>query len=283
MDALTIPAVERRRANQVDKDSVGFEIDETLLAPRMKAAFVALLEAIEYSQDLGADVWEFAIEIDSLRNLKLADGDLRWMVARGLAEHVVEITPTEDATRKFRRCERALFGKRSCFVLTPSGEALARELRGDCETDADRGELLSVWQSARDRDPPLRSRAPDWDRDRHELRIASIVVKRFTIPSVDEESVLTAFEEQGWPARIDDPLPRCDGSAQTTRLREDSWATTPGGAFFGSLVTRRHRRATIRRLPRTRSVNDSAQATRRAAPAACRGVATRRHGTAFEP
>ncbi|MCA9067957.1 MAG: hypothetical protein KDA84_03490, partial [Planctomycetaceae bacterium] len=26
-------------------------------------------------------------------------------------------------------------------------------------------------------------------------------------PAINQETVLTAFEEEGWPARIDDPLP----------------------------------------------------------------------------
>jgi hypothetical protein len=238
MDALRIPAVEPRRANRDDEYSAVFDIDENSLAPRMKAAFVALLEALEYSQDLGANAWDFAVEIASLRSLELANSDLRWVVARGLAEHVVEITPVYDATRTFRHCERALFGKRSCFVLTPSGEALARELRGDSESDADHGELLFARQSDRDCKAPLRSRVPDWDCDRHELCIASVVVKRFTIPSLDAESVLTAFEEQSWPARIDDPLPPWDESAQTTRLQEaihrlNRGQNRPGIRFLG--------------------------------------------------
>jgi len=32
------------------------------------------------------------------------------------------------------------------------------------------------------------------------------VIKRYRVPSYTQEAVLNAFEEEGWPARIDDPL-----------------------------------------------------------------------------
>ncbi|WP_146118485.1 hypothetical protein [Blastopirellula marina] len=33
------------------------------------------------------------------------------------------------------------------------------------------------------------------------------LVKRFKWPAVNQEMVLCAFQEEGWPERIDDPLP----------------------------------------------------------------------------
>jgi hypothetical protein len=32
------------------------------------------------------------------------------------------------------------------------------------------------------------------------------IVKEFKLPSPNQETVLMAFEEEGWPPRIDDPL-----------------------------------------------------------------------------
>jgi hypothetical protein len=48
---------------------------------------------------------------------------------------------------------------------------------------------------------------PRWDAQRRELTIAGHVVKRFRLPAPNQESILTAFEEEGWPLRILDPLP----------------------------------------------------------------------------
>ena len=47
---------------------------------------------------------------------------------------------------------------------------------------------------------------PFWDRDRKELRIGNFVVKRFRWPAENQERVLNAFQEEGWPSRIDDPI-----------------------------------------------------------------------------
>ena len=33
------------------------------------------------------------------------------------------------------------------------------------------------------------------------------LVKRFKWPAANQEAVLSAFQEEGWPVRIDDPLP----------------------------------------------------------------------------
>ncbi len=47
---------------------------------------------------------------------------------------------------------------------------------------------------------------PVWDRDRRELRLGNVVVKRFKWPAGNQERVLNAFENQGWPEFVGDPL-----------------------------------------------------------------------------
>ncbi len=80
---------------------------------------------------------------------------------------------------------------------------------------------FSVVESAmRQRDVSPVPPAPHWDRNRHELRIGQIVVKRFTLPSFDQESVLAAFEEQSWPSRIDNPLRDTNSVVGQTQLPE---------------------------------------------------------------
>jgi hypothetical protein len=48
---------------------------------------------------------------------------------------------------------------------------------------------------------------PAWDARRRELRVGDFLVKRFRVPAENQSLVLSAFEEEGWPAYIDDPLP----------------------------------------------------------------------------
>ncbi len=48
---------------------------------------------------------------------------------------------------------------------------------------------------------------PHWDHQTRVLSVGSSVVKRYRMRAANQEAVLSAFEEEGWPRRIDDPLP----------------------------------------------------------------------------
>src|SRR5205807_1210480 len=70
-----------------------------------------------------------------------------------------------------------------------------------------------------DGDPPA-VRSPLWDPALRELRWEGLLVKRFRLPAPNQEAILAAFEEDGWPARIDDPLPRDGRCDPHDRLHE---------------------------------------------------------------
>jgi hypothetical protein len=216
MDALNMAALDAP-AKRGSPDHRG---DQLQLSPRMRVALGVLLQAYEYSHDLGTSPWDFATEIASLRRLKLSNSDLRWLAGRGYAEHGIEVTLASDLERKFQHPARLLLGKRTCFVLTPAGAALAQALlRGD--------DLLGHAEAQASAEPPMlviaeppRPHPPKWDRNRQELRVGSAVVKQFKVPSAAEETILAAFEEVQWPPRIDDPLPPCDEPAPNWRLQK---------------------------------------------------------------
>ena len=46
------------------------------------------------------------------------------------------------------------------------------------------------------------------------------MVKCFRVPAPNQEMVLTAFEEEGWPYRVYDPLPPEEGKDAKQRLHE---------------------------------------------------------------
>ena len=220
MDAVMAPVGELPAESHSSEKSVAREKSGICLAPRIKAALVALSEALNYAQDLGTDPWEFAIEISSMRRLKLSNSDLRWVVVRGLVEHAVEVTLSDDAQRNFRHPARLLFSKKTCFVLTPAGSDWAREFR-EKNGSRHRAEGRSATeQPVLALVHPPKPLAPKWDRDRQELRVGSIVVKRFTIPAAGQAAILAAFEEQNWPSRIDNPLVSLAESSSCPRLQE---------------------------------------------------------------
>jgi hypothetical protein len=192
----------------------------TRIAPRMKRAMVALLEALEYVQDLQCGLWDFAVEISAFRRLKVSNSDLRWLIAKGLIEHAIEVTLAGDSDRSFRRPVRPVFCNKTCFVLTPSGAKLACDLRGDAQPASNGNGHAPVvaGRLAIASEPEVL--APKWDQDRQELKIGSIVVKRFKVPANNQEAVLAAFEEESWPPRIDDPLPPHRDQSPKRRLQE---------------------------------------------------------------
>jgi hypothetical protein len=61
---------------------------------------------------------------------------------------------------------------------------------------------------------------PRWDALTRTLYFGDCIVKRFRRHSPNAELILQAFEEQGWPFRIDDPLPVWRGHSQKRRLHE---------------------------------------------------------------
>src|SRR5208283_649335 len=48
---------------------------------------------------------------------------------------------------------------------------------------------------------------PRYQAELKELTLDGELVKRFKVPAPNQELILTAFEEEGWPLHLDDPLP----------------------------------------------------------------------------
>jgi hypothetical protein len=126
------------------------------------------------------DRWQFAINLRELTAAGLSETDLRLMMTGGLAEHAQEQLRPRARSRSFRRTFNLALTNQSCFVLTPAGARL----------------LASI------------AMRPRWDGERRQLWYGKQLVKHFRRRAGCQETVLAAFEEEGWPPRIDDPLPR---------------------------------------------------------------------------
>jgi len=89
--------------------------------------------------------------------------------------------------------------KETCFVLTCGGVFRARANPADPRT-------FRLCSGA----APTRTGTlftPRWDHEARVLWAGGQIAKRYRRPSPNQEAILTAFEEDGWPCRIDDPLP----------------------------------------------------------------------------
>jgi hypothetical protein len=160
-------------------------------------ALAILMRAANYARDLHRDVWDFAVELTELQSAGLTSSDLRWLVCKGYAEHAVEITPAGQQHRRFRQGNRLSFDERTCVVLTDAGLAVR----------ATRGRRIRRQVVATGLAESPYADMPFWEGVRRELRVGATLVKCFKQPAPYQEAILAAFEEEGWPLRIDDPLP----------------------------------------------------------------------------
>lgn len=175
------------------------------LQPKWSRPLHELLMAFDYAFSMRVDTWQFAIGIGELRMAGLSDSDCRWLVSAGYAEHAQEMTRTEDAVRRFQPVHNLSFFDRSCFVFTARGADFARD-----SLDWLAAHLCDDQQVASQAFAPptdVEVLVPSWDRERHELRLGGHMVKQFKWIAANQEMILSAFEEEGWPIRIDDPLP----------------------------------------------------------------------------
>lgn len=170
----------------------------------MHEALGLLLQASEYALELDQDVWDLAVELSVLRAARLTNSDLRWLAAMGYVEHAVETTGPNDRARQFRRTPLLTFDDTTCLVLTDGGFAVAQEISGGDSLVMLAGPTASNCKIVVSDEIQA---APKWDHQRRQLRVGSDIVKEFKLPSPNQETVLMAFEEEGWPPRIDDPLP----------------------------------------------------------------------------
>ena len=168
----------------------------TALMPKIRAALSQLREAYDYARQTHNDLWEFAVEMEGLLILGLTVSDLRWLIGKGYVEHACECTNPSDATRRFMPIQNLAFPMQTCFVLTSSGASLLDNLQGG-RTSA------GLWPGRITK----MAKRPRWMPDRRELHFGSRLVKQYRVPSPNQELVLTAFEEEGWPDRIASPGP----------------------------------------------------------------------------
>ena len=188
---------------------------------RVKPALAMLLESYQYAQDVGCELWEFAVEYEHLRDHGLTASDWRWLHLKGLVDHARELTVSGEAKRTFRHGGVLKLSKRTCFVLTEAGVQFAQDhvVRGPTLSASPAPESPALPHNRRQVD--LLNTVPTWDRDRQQLRVGQSVVKEFKVPAPNQETILAAFQEENWPPRIDDPLPP-EGDIEPKRRLHDT-------------------------------------------------------------
>jgi hypothetical protein len=178
-------------------------------------SFSLLWRSTQYAQNARCGVWNFGVEAAHLLQAGLSEYDLRWLACKGYVEHSLESSPLAATQREFDSTPARHFADRTTFVLTPRGRMLAKSLLTGA---AMAGDALSAKDASTPQLVVCPAALPVWDHQRRELRIGPTVVKQFSVPAENQETILSAFEEEAWAVHIDDPLPPAAGIDPKRRL-----------------------------------------------------------------
>jgi hypothetical protein len=186
------------------------------VAERLGSPLSTLFAAFDYASDSHLDRWQFAVTLADVLSQGATLVDVRWLVLRGFAEHAKEITVPGDASRSFRRLPSTSLPADMCITLSPLGADALRAVLPGCHTD---GMSRARDTNATESGALARPATPVWDSVRRELRYRNRIVKRYRVPAANQELILAAFQEEGWPQFIDDPLPPRDELDPKRRLQ----------------------------------------------------------------
>lgn len=198
----------------------------------MSRALKLLAEARHFAEQFGCDLWQFAVEWRHFRDAGISISELRYLLLRGFIAQADEVTEANEELRRFRSVYGHRISRRAAFILTPEGWSWWRPCCGSSEADASTEPHYSASprvvralrsvppRAERERQPRRMVEVPRWDSVRRELCVGKDVVKRFKLPCANQETILAAFQEEGWPPRIDDPLPPQLNHDPKQRLRD---------------------------------------------------------------
>jgi len=152
-----------------------------------------LFDASKYASDCGKNNWDFAIELSDFVQQGVSRSLLRWLVYRRYVEHRYEVRTRDGEGRLFREAPDSVLTDSSCFTIAEGGrEALGRLRQDGLSKSSDESKPNAV--------------LPVWCPVTRILKISGKVVKHFKWPAPNQEKLICAFAEQGWPVRLDDPL-----------------------------------------------------------------------------
>lgn len=199
---------------------------ETIWPSQFSSAAEMLVQAANLAESAGRTRWDFAVEIEELQRIGLARSQLRWLVCQGFVEHKDEVAEGPIGHRRFRSTNTLSFSCTTCFVLSeqaglaalnasipPTNVACNQQCDDRLPLDANGHRNASTHGR-------IAVKKPTWNGDLQRLFVGDLIVKEFRRPAPNQQLVLAAFEEDGWPPRIDDPLPPAPRLVPKRRLSE---------------------------------------------------------------
>ena len=180
-------------------------------AVQLRSALELLEQGRRLALDVSCDPVEFGIGLDQFHRFDVPDMLITWFLRKG---YVKACTPGEGnkQTGGHEATVVEVENQSTVYLLTESGIRLAHSV-----LSADSSSLLgaptSLGIAGRTMELELQHGGvevvkPEWDIVRRELWYSGKLIKRYKLPSMNQETILTAFQEERWTLRIDDPLPQ---------------------------------------------------------------------------
>ena len=158
---------------------------------------------------------------------------LRMLVCKNWIAHKREVTDASRVRRNFENETDLVFSDRTCFVITKQGYQFVTNLTPHQQTQllTSPTRLTSIHHTEPNSEDQNNGASLNdkhfnqkqnliWDRNKRELRVGDQVVKQFKWPAENQERVLNAFQDKGWPRRIEDPLLPHPGICPKRRLHD---------------------------------------------------------------
>jgi hypothetical protein len=176
---------------------------------RFLAAYSYLLDACKDAKELGREPREWPLDYPRLRECGSGADTLQWMLFQGHVDHL-ERREAGWAVRP-----SAVADWRSAFALTPRGEAFGEVLLCLLLLPESEGEFDWAWGMLQ-----VGLLTPRYDAEERLLSWGQHALKSYRQPSGNQETILLAAEEMGWPRVFDDPLPRPRAGNPKVRLHD---------------------------------------------------------------
>jgi len=172
---------------------------------------VARLEAIEQEVDPRARPVSWSDFPESEAGSEL----LFWMLYQGHVEHFRWVADAPYHGSVAASVLTLCLSETSAFALTETGAAFAVAFLEDALVPREEGVFSAAWDNL-----VLGRLLPHYRSDRRLFLWGHHVLKHFRQPAQNQELVLCAAEELGWPLWFDDPLPRRGTGNPKVRLHD---------------------------------------------------------------
>lgn len=169
--------------------------------------------ASKLAADCDCERKEFSVKRDELSQMDLRREELKWLLLKNVIKEIECVVDPQESDSYPANASR--FSADAMFIITDLGIELVEQCLSAAKVRRTEGHFEN-----RQAAPDQRELQPSWDGERHELRCGGQVVKKFKWRASNQETILSAFEEEGWPAHIDDPLPQAPGIDPRRRLAD---------------------------------------------------------------